>query len=481
MSAQYGRSGLACVLMLHVISVDASAQTSKEFLGARGGGIFYVAACEAVQVELGITAESKAKLRVIVNDYTSERSAARDAMAKVIEEAGVNGGDNTKLRQTELHKLEARVAAANERFQEQMVGTMSVQQMTRLKQITWQVYGSESLASDPELIRALDLQPSHLEKIRSINDEDRRSRLERLRRGTALPEIDKERDLKAVEVLVESQRGKYRQMTGKPFDLALLVPKEVSQQRRSDVAVEMYRTFVIGTNCGIFSLAANQAVQNELGVGREGAAKVTAVTELFNRAWLEAGGEFRMRQSVVANGGRRRFQEAAIPPFGIRDDQEKSVEENRVEVERKSALWRATIAKYSPQLKEALSEDQFTRLQQINLQAMGVSAYLDADIVEALSLSANQQAKIKDLVEAYRIKGEDLVRRAISEKEEVRSIRRKVEELTKTREAETRQVLSMSQLRKLDAMKGKEFDLEQLGDQDGLPARAGRGGALQDN
>lgn len=189
---------------------------------------------------------------------------------------------------------------------------------------------------------------------------------------------------------------------------------------------------------GVISLAAEEAVQKDLGVSADDAAKLKKISDDYRQ---ESRSEF---EKAGFTGG---FQNMS--------------EEDRKKMGDKMTEIRKTLeAKFMPQLKEILTSDQFTRVQQIRLQAQGVQALSDADTVKALELSKEQQDKITALNEEYRKKfGELFTAGAGGNRDEIRT---KMQDMGKEREAKLTEVLTKPQQEKFASLKGKEFDLTQI-------------------
>ncbi len=193
-----------------------------------------------------------------------------------------------------------------------------------------------------------------------------------------------------------------------------------------------------GGGSSLLSLADNEAVQKELAVSDDAKAAVKKVNEAY----------------------REELQKAM-------DETTKSVNSKMV-----------------PQVKEALTAQQYKRLQEIRVQALGSQAYADVEVVKALGLKQEQQDKIAEIGKDYTAK----IREAFQpggggDRTEMRA---KMEEMGKVRDAQVNDVLTKDQQAKLKELKGKEFDLAQLqprgfggGGQGGGGRPSGAGGRPQ--
>jgi Spy/CpxP family protein refolding chaperone len=182
-------------------------------------------------------------------------------------------------------------------------------------------------------------------------------------------------------------------------------------------------------------------VQKEIGAGDAEKAKIEAI-----------GGE--------SNEARREELSAAGVDF--RNFQNLSDDERRAAREKLAAATKKVNDKFEPKLKEALSAEQFKRLQEIHVQAAGIDALTDSRVAKELALTDEQTKKIADVRADYRQKQQALGRDAGQDAR--RDLRQ--EETKKATE-----VLTAEQQEKLTALKGKEFDRSQL--------RGGRGDGNQ--
>ena len=210
---------------------------------------------------------------------------------------------------------------------------------------------------------------------------------------------------------------------------------------------------------GIFMTVNNDAVQKELGLSSDNSTKVKELVDEFNSSTRDA-----MRE---AGGGN--FQEL-------------SAEERNKLFEKMNEATKSNTDKYLPKLKDLLTADQFTRLQQINWQNMGTGAYSDSDVAKSLSITAEQQDKIKSISTEYAAKQRELFANGGARGEEARE---KMQEINKERDKKINDILTKDQLDKFASMKGKDFDVEQLrgfgrgrggrgGDNAGSPGGGGR-------
>ena len=138
----------------------------------------------------------------------------------------------------------------------------------------------------------------------------------------------------------------------------------------------------------------------------------------------------------------------------------------------------ALIAKFAPELKDALTAEQFKRLKEIHVQAMRDQAYTDADVVKALALKKEQTDKIAEINKDFATKSREAFQPGGGggERPDFNALRTKAEEMGKARDGKLSDVLTKDQQAKLKELKGKEFDVAQL-QQRGFGGPPGGGGA----
>ena len=181
----------------------------------------------------------------------------------------------------------------------------------------------------------------------------------------------------------------------------------------------------------LLSLADNEAVQKELAVSDDAKAAVKKVNETY------------------------------------REELQKATEE----------ATKAVNSKMAPQVKEALTAQQYKRLQEIRVQALGSQAYTDAEVVKALGLKKEQQDKIAEIGKDYTAKLRESFQGGGGGGGDRTDLRAKMEEMGKARDAQINDVLTKDQQAKLTELKGKEFDLAQLQPRGfGGPGGGGAGG-----
>lgn len=194
-------------------------------------------------------------------------------------------------------------------------------------------------------------------------------------------------------------------------------------------------------------LAANEAVQKDLGVTEDQTAKLKTLSE-------EASTEMREAFGGGPGGG-----------GGNLSDEERAAR----------AAKRTTVNdKYKAKLAEVLNTNQMERLGQITLQASGPQIYSDPAVLKALNLTKDQQDKLASINKDYGEKARELMPArgaggGGAGGGDIQERFTKLRELNQARDKDLLAVLTADQQTQLTALKGKEFDVAQL--------RGGPGGA----
>lgn len=184
----------------------------------------------------------------------------------------------------------------------------------------------------------------------------------------------------------------------------------------------------------------NKAVQKDLGLSEENAAKIKEITDDVNQE----------RQEQLAGSG--------IDFQGLRDLQGEEREKRMAEIQTKMAEINKNINdKFLPKINEILDKNQQKRLHEIAIQAAGSAALEDSGVAKDLGLSKDQTDKIKSIVKDFVGKT-----RAIPRDADRTERMAKMAELREEETAKVTEVLTKDQQAKFTEMKGKAFDVKQL-------------------
>ena len=189
----------------------------------------------------------------------------------------------------------------------------------------------------------------------------------------------------------------------------------------------------------LVGLAANEAVQKELGIGDEAAGKLRALSDDYRaesqKETTKLGIDF------AAIGDLPRAEQAA---------------KNREVAATMADMTRKLTAEFLPKLREVLSDEQLTRLRQIQLQAQGIDAFTEPEVSAALAFTEAQNKQLAELRNEYSRRQQDL-------DGDFQSRFAKIRELNAERDKKALELLSADQKAQLAALHGKPFDTAQLG------------------
>jgi hypothetical protein len=189
----------------------------------------------------------------------------------------------------------------------------------------------------------------------------------------------------------------------------------------------------------LVGLAANEAVQKELGVAGDATKKLQSLSDDYRAA---------SQKETTALG----IDFAAIADLPRAEQAAKNREVNATLAE----MTRKLTAEFQPKLREILSDEQLARLRQIQLQAMGIDAYSEPDVVAALAFTDEQKRKLVDLKNEYSRKQQDL-------DGDFQQRFGRIRELNVERDKLAIEVLTSAQKLQLEGLYGKPFDTTQLG------------------
>jgi Spy/CpxP family protein refolding chaperone len=177
---------------------------------------------------------------------------------------------------------------------------------------------------------------------------------------------------------------------------------------------------------------------------------------------------------TIGEQSREEMRSAFTGGFGGRDQSDE---------ERAKA--REKMAESIKKVNEILDASQRDRLKQIGWQFAGPQAYQNAEVVEALKISKEQQDKLAAVAQEFLDKQRDLAPRGGQgggggERPNFEEMRKKRTELNEARDKALSEVLTADQRDQFAKLMGKKFDTAQLrggfgGPGGGRPGQAGGG------
>jgi hypothetical protein len=194
----------------------------------------------------------------------------------------------------------------------------------------------------------------------------------------------------------------------------------------------------------LVSLAAQESVQKDIGLGADLVGKVATLNDEYRAS--------------------REKEVPALDFQSLRDLSEAERTAKMAEYTKKTAEATAKLdAEYTPKLQAIVGEGSIKRLKQIQIQSQGAAALTSAAVVTELKISDEQKKKLEDLNTEYQAKQRELFSAGGDQQERAAKQR----ELRAEQEKKAVEVLTAEQKEKFTALKGQAFDVSTL--------RGGRG------
>jgi len=187
------------------------------------------------------------------------------------------------------------------------------------------------------------------------------------------------------------------------------------------------------------SLAANDAVQKDIGVSGDTATRLNGISEEYRTASQKEFTALGIDYSAISD----------LPAL------ERAAEMRRVS-ESTALVNRKLTTAFLPKLADVLSPEQIHRLKQIQLQASGIDVWTEAEVAKDLELNDEQLKKLTDLRNEYN-------RRQQLLDGDFQQRFARIRELNAERDNKALELLSTEQKARLMALQGAPFDVSQLG------------------
>jgi hypothetical protein len=211
-----------------------------------------------------------------------------------------------------------------------------------------------------------------------------------------------------------------------------------------------------GQGLSIVRVAANPAVQKELGLDAEKSKQLSEIGQGYQ-------GELRTAMQGLG------FSREAFEGLSAEERREKM----REMADKRQEATRKLDEQYTAKLAEALQPQQMERLQQIAWQAAGAEALADPKLVAALGLSKEQQDQLAAIRRDFAQQTREAFRGDDSADREARFA--KIREFQDQRDAKLLAVLTSEQQDKYKELQGEPFDVSQLRGRFGQGGRGPRG------
>jgi hypothetical protein len=173
---------------------------------------------EAVRSELGVNDDQASKLQDLSEDVAHRRNEMMDALGSDLRRSDLSPQDREQLH-AKLAKVNK---AVGDKFRPQLEKILNTDQAVRLREIVFQVAGSEAL-NDARVVGDLGLSNEQLDQIAAIDNDYGKKRLELFRgdgeeRRAKADQLRQEQLVKVTGILTKEQQTKFAKMRGKAFD-----------------------------------------------------------------------------------------------------------------------------------------------------------------------------------------------------------------------------------------------------------------------
>lgn len=206
-----------------LLAASASAQQRGRGFGFGRGGppdLVTIATNEAVQKELGLSAD-------VVGKLTALRDESRAARTKEYTAANIDLQNFQNLTDADRRKMAEIGTKISNEFSPKVKDLVTAAQLKRMREIQIQASGIDAL-TDADVAKELAVTDEQKKRIADLKAEYERKQNELPRDGdfqerfAKIRELNTERDNKAVEVLTPEQKTKFTALKGSPFDVSQL-------------------------------------------------------------------------------------------------------------------------------------------------------------------------------------------------------------------------------------------------------------------
>lgn len=205
--------------------IPTAAFAQRSLFGRSQNSLVSLAANEAVQKDLGCSADEMNRLRGFQDDY-------RAASQKELSSLGISFQNFRNITDAQREAAGAKMAEVtvrlNNEYLPRLKRVLVPDQMKRLRQIQIQVSGIDAML-EGDLAAELGLSEEQKKSLTAIRDEysGKQSSLFRgdgdpQERNNKIRELSEERDRKTSEVLTSDQNAKLLTLQGEPFDVSVL-------------------------------------------------------------------------------------------------------------------------------------------------------------------------------------------------------------------------------------------------------------------
>jgi Spy/CpxP family protein refolding chaperone len=201
-------------------SLSAQGRRPGGGFGGRAQGLLSLVTNEAVQKEIGVTDDQKAKL-------TALREESQKEGEKLRTDAGLEGINFREITDEQRKKLEDIQKTITTKYTPMLKETLKPEQFERAQQISYQVAGPAAY-NNPDVIKALDITKEQQEKLATVNKDFQEKQRALFAGGNAdgvreaITKLREEQNAEIAKVLTAEQTEKFTKLKGKAFDVTTL-------------------------------------------------------------------------------------------------------------------------------------------------------------------------------------------------------------------------------------------------------------------
>lgn len=216
---------VACAALIAGLALTSSLSAQGRRPGGFGGGFggqggaLMLVRSEAVQKEIGVTDDQKAKLVALAEEYQSELQKART-------DAGLEGVNFREMTEEQRKKSQEVTKTLTDKYTPKLKETLKPEQLERVQQISYQLAGPTAYG-DPEVVKALEITKEQQDKLATIRADFQKKQQELFGGGAgggreAFTKLREEQNAEIAKVLTKEQTEKFTKLKGKEFDASTL-------------------------------------------------------------------------------------------------------------------------------------------------------------------------------------------------------------------------------------------------------------------
>lgn len=217
---------VACAALVAGLALTSSLSAQGRRPGGFGGGFggqggaLMLVRSEAVQKEIGVTDDQKAKLAALLEEYQSESQKARA-------DAGLEGINFREITEEQRKKMQEVNKTLTDKYTPKLKETLKPEQLERVQQISYQLAGPAAYG-DPDVVKALEITKEQQDKLATIRADFQKKQQELFAGGgagggrEAFAKLREEQNAEIAKVLTAEQTEKFTKLKGKEIDVSTL-------------------------------------------------------------------------------------------------------------------------------------------------------------------------------------------------------------------------------------------------------------------